>query len=222
MSGAATAAASAAQTSVASHGWWLASRASGLVALVLITAAVIIGLVQAARLVQPRLRRRLSSLHEQLAVTGIVAIAVHGITLLGDPWLNPGIGGISIPFAMPYRPLFTGLGVVAGYMAVILGLGFYIRRRIGPRLWRRAHQLTVVVYALAVVHTLGAGTDATTPWLRWFIAVTAPTILVLFIARVGTATEAKRAAAARRGEATSRPARSAITARPEPLPEEGS
>jgi sulfoxide reductase heme-binding subunit YedZ len=193
VTGAATAVAatSAAQTSLATHGWWLASRASGLVALVLITAAVIVGLVQAGRLAEPRLRRRLSSLHEQLTVTGIVAIAVHGITLLGDPWLNPGVGGISVPFTMAYRPLWTGLGIVAGYAGAILGLSFYIRRRIGPRLWRRAHQLTVVVYALAAAHTLGAGTDATTPWLRWFIAITAATISVLFIARVRKGMEVK-------------------------------
>ena len=61
---------------------------------------------------------------------------------------------------MAYKPLFTGLGIIGGYLAAILGLSFYVRRRIGPRLWRKAHQLTIVVYALAVVHTLGAGTDA--------------------------------------------------------------
>lgn len=224
MTGAATTvAASAAQTSLGTHGWWLASRASGLVALALITAAVVVGLVQAGRLAEPKLRRRLSSLHEHLTVTGLVAIAVHGITLLGDPWLSPGLAGISIPFSMAYRPIWTGLGIVGGYLAAILGLSFYIRRRIGPRLWRRAHQLTVVVYLLAVGHTLGAGTDATTPWLRWFIAITAPTILVLFVARVRTAMEAKRAAAARRVlRPAARPARSAIPIRGDPLPEEGS
>jgi methionine sulfoxide reductase heme-binding subunit len=193
----ATAAGSAA-TSLAGHSWWLASRASGLVALVLITASVILGLTQAGRLSRrPAVRRRLAALHEQLAVTGLVAIAVHGITLLGDPWLNPGPGGVSVPFTMGYRPLWTGLGIVGGYLAAILGLSFYIRRRIGPRLWRRAHQLTVVVYALAVAHTLGAGTDATTPWLRWWIAITAPTVLVLFVARVRAGIQARREAARR-------------------------
>jgi len=199
MSTVAATAAGSAGTSLAGHSWWLASRASGLVALVLITASVILGLTQAGRLTRsPAVRRRLAALHEQLAVTGLVAIAVHGITLLGDPWLNPGINGISIPFTMGYRPLWTGLGIVGGYLAAILGLSFYVRRRIGPRLWRRAHQLTVVVYALAVAHTLGAGTDATTAWLRWWIAITAPTILVLFVARVRSAIQAKREAARRR------------------------
>ena len=211
MSAAATTVGAAAPT-LAGHSWWLASRASGLVALVLITGSVILGLTQAGRLTRgPAIRRRLAALHEQLAVTGIVAIAVHGITLLGDPWLNPGVGGISLPFTMGYRPLWTGLGIVGGYLAAILGLSFYIRRRIGPRLWRRAHQLTVVVYALAVAHTLGAGTDATTPWLRWWIAVTAPTILVLFVVRVRTSILAKRAAARRRPRPEPAIARQAAT-----------
>ncbi len=194
----AVATAAAASTTLAGHEWWIASRAAGLVALALVTASVILGLSQAGRLTRkPAIRRRLAALHEQLAVTGLVAIAVHGVTLLGDPWLSPGLSGISIPFTMAYKPLFTGLGIVGGYLAAILGLSFYVRRRIGPRLWRKAHQLTIVVYALAVVHTLGAGTDATTPWLRWWIAITAPTILVLFVARVRAGLEAGRAKAAR-------------------------
>jgi sulfoxide reductase heme-binding subunit YedZ len=210
-------AAATASTTLAGHSWWLASRASGLVALALVTASVIVGLIQAGRFAAPGLRRKLSSLHEHLALTGLVAIAVHGITLLGDPWLNPGVGGIAVPFTMAFKPLWTGLGIVGGYLAAILGLSFYLRRRIGPRLWRRAHQLTVVVYALAVAHTLGAGTDATTPWLRGWIAITAPTILVLFVARV----RAGRAASRARRTPAGRP-RPEMAIRAEAVPEEGS
>ena len=151
-------------TSLAQHSWWLASRASGIVALALVTISVGLGLTMAGRWARkPGLPRVLTAIHEQTAVTALVAIAVHGLTLLGDPWLNPGPTGISVPFTMAYRPLWTGLGIVAGYLGALLGLTFYIRRRIGPRLWRQAHRLTVVVYALAVAHTLGAGTDASTP-----------------------------------------------------------
>ena len=207
--------AAAAAPTLAGHAWWIASRAAGLVALALITGSVILGLSQAGRLTRrPAIRRRMAALHEQLAVTGLVAIAVHGVTLLGDPWLSPGLSGIALPFSMAYRPLFTGFGILAGYLAAILGLSFYVRRRIGPRLWRRAHQLTIVVYAMAVVHTLGAGTDATTPWLRWWIAITAPTILVLFVARVRAGMQSRRTAAARHARPEMQIARA--------LPEEGS
>ena len=75
---------------------------------------------------------------------------VHGATLLADPWLRPGVSGVLVPFAMGYRPLFTGLGIVAGYLAALLGLSFYARRRIGARLWRKLHRATVLVWALGV------------------------------------------------------------------------
>ena len=82
---------------------------------------------------------------------------------------------------MDYRPLWTGLGIVAGYLAAVLGLSFYFRRRIGARLWRKAHRATIVVYALGVVHTLGAGTDADGPWLRAYLLATGAPIAFLFL-----------------------------------------
>ena len=126
----------------------------------------------------------LTALHEQTALAGLLAIAIHGITLLGDAFLNPGLIGIAVPGAIDYRPLWTGLGIGAGYLAAALGLSFYVRRSIGARLWRQAHRLTIVVYALAVAHTLGAGTDASTPWLRAWLLISVPTIVVLFVIRV--------------------------------------
>jgi sulfoxide reductase heme-binding subunit YedZ len=170
---------------LAQHGWWLASRASGIVALALVTISVGLGLTMAGRWARkPGLPRVLTAIHEQTAVTALAAIALHGVTLLGDPWLNPGPAGIAVPFTMSYRPLWTGLGIVAGYLGALLGLSFYVRRRIGPRLWRQAHRLTVVVYGLAVAHTLGAGTDASTPWMRIWLFATVPVIAVLFVVRL--------------------------------------
>jgi sulfoxide reductase heme-binding subunit YedZ len=113
-----------------------------------------------------------------------VAIAVHGITLLGDPWLHPGVKGILVPFSMGYKPFFTGLGIIGGYLAALLGLTFYARRRIGAKLWRKMHRATVVVWALGVAHAAGAGTDAGSAWLREFMVITGVPIVVLFMVRV--------------------------------------
>ena len=166
------------------YGWWLASRASGILALVLIAASVTIGLAMAAKAVRrPGLPKLLLAIHEHAALAALVAIAVHGITLLGDSWLDPGPVGIAVPFAMEYRPLFTGLGIVGGYIAAILGLTFYVRRRIGTRRWRNLHRLTPVVYVLGVAHTLGAGTDAGTAWMGALLIATGTPILYLGILR---------------------------------------
>lgn len=172
--------------SVADHGWWLASRASGVVALILVTVSVAVGLTMAGKLARrPGLPRVLTALHEQTALAGLIAIAVHGITLLGDPWLNPGVNGILIPFTMDYRPVWTGLGVLAGILALALGLSFYARKSIGARLWRKAHRATILVYFLSVAHTLGAGTDASAGWLRWWLIATTPPMVLLFLYRIG-------------------------------------
>lgn len=174
-----------ASTALQTHGWWLASRASGLVALVLVTISVGLGLAMAGKVMRrPGLSRKLLAVHEHTALAGIVAIAVHGITLLGDPWLHPGIAGVTVPFAMGFKPLWTGLGVVGGYLAALLGLSFYARRRIGARLWRKAHRATVVVYLLGLVHAFGAGTDASAAWFRWWVVMTTPLIGGLFVYRV--------------------------------------
>ena len=165
--------------------WWLVSRASGILALGLISLSVLIGLTMATRILRrPGMGRKLVRLHEHVALVGMIAIAVHGLALLGDPWLHPGVGGLTIPFSMSYRPLFTGLGLIGGYLAALLGLSFYARRRIGVRLWRKLHRATVVVWVLGIVHTIGAGSDASTLWLRAYMLVTAIPIVYLTVLRV--------------------------------------
>ena len=193
------------------YGWWLASRASGLVALALITLSVTLGLAMAGRVSrEPRLRRGLLSLHEQFALAGLIAIAVHGITLLGDRWLHPGPVGIAVPFVMAHAPLWTGLGIIGGYLAAALGLSFYARRRIGARRWRRLHKATILIYVLAVTHTLGAGSDAGTPWLRAQLVLTgAPVVFLLVMRLLPAAKVSAGASAARPGSAPSPAPRSA-------------
>ena len=167
------------------YAWWLASRASGIVALSLISLSVMLGLAMAGRVSrEPKLRRAMIAVHEHAALAALIAIAVHAITLLGDKFLKPGPVGILVPFQMDHEPLFTGLGIVAAYLAAALGLSFYFRRRIGAKRWRSLHKATILVYVLAVVHTLGAGSDAGTPWLRAQIVLTGAPILFLFVMRV--------------------------------------
>jgi len=166
------------------HGWWIASRSSGIVALLAITASVILGLLMANGL--PRRKganRVIVSLHESTALAGLVAIAVHGITLLGDPWMHATLWKISVPFSIGYRPLWTSLGIIAGWIAAALGLSYYARKRIGTRLWRKLHRATVVAWALGIAHTIGAGTDANERWLQITMLSGAVVIVFLFLRR---------------------------------------
>lgn len=180
------------------YGWWLAARASGIVAFGLMSVSVVIGLLLASGLARrPGLPRKLVRIHQQTALQGLAAIAVHGGTLLGDQWLKAGIAGITIPFTLNYRPVFTGLGIIAGYLAAALGLSFYARRRIGVKTWRKVHRLTVVAWALGAIHAIGAGSDASAPWFRAILLGAAVPILFLFAYRIMPAPrEAPRTGAA--------------------------
>ena len=169
---------------LAGHEWWLASRAAGVVAMVLVSVSVGLGLANAARLFPPRARRALRAVHEQTALAALISIGAHGLLLLPDHWLHPGAAGITVPFAIGYRPAATALGIVGGYLAALLGLSFYARRRIGPRLWRRLHMGTLAVYVLSVAHTLTAGTDAGTSWLHSLLVITGLPVVVLLAGRM--------------------------------------
>ncbi len=166
------------------HGWWIASRSAGVVALVAVAVSVILGLLMANGL--PRRKgatRIMLALHESTALAGLVAISVHGIALLGDPWMHPTVKQIAIPFTIAYRPFWTGLGIIAGFVAALLGLSFYARKRIGPRLWRRVHRATIAVWVLGVAHTIGAGTDGSQRWMQVIMVATGVPIVFLFLRR---------------------------------------
>jgi methionine sulfoxide reductase heme-binding subunit len=166
-------------TSANHHLFWITSRAAGIVALVLASLAVSLGLLMSTKL----LRRRgpdLLAAHEVLALATIVAIVVHGAALLGDQYLHPSIADISIPFVSGYKSLWTSMGIIAGWGLGLLGLSYYARRWIGSTRWRKLHRLTAVVWLAGLVHAIGEGTDAGQIWFLAMVAlVVLPALLLL-------------------------------------------
>lgn len=161
-------------TDPSQHLFWLASRALGVVALVVISLSVGLGLSMSARLVRlPGAPARLKHIHEALSLTGLIAIAGHGLLLLGDRYLHPGLAGIALPFALAGQTVWTGVGIIAGWLAAIVGLSFYVRRLIGTQVWRWLHRWTLAVYLMSVAHAIGSGTDGRSAWLLALIGLTA-------------------------------------------------
>ena len=178
---------------VAPHLFWITSRAAGGAALLLASASVALGLMMGSRLKFVD-KRDLRAVHEALSLTTLAMVALHGVSLLGDSFLNPGLGGIAVPFAGAYRPVWTGLGIVAGYGLAALGLTYYLRDRIGAARWRKVHRLTAVFWLLAVAHTIGAGSDSAQLWfLAAGAAVVIPTVALLLLRWLGRAGEAGQA-----------------------------
>ena len=162
------------------HIFWITSRALGIVALLLVSASVGMGLAMSGRVSrEPGVAGRLKHFHEALSLTALGAISGHGLLLLGDSYLRPGLAGIAVPFVMHHRPFWTGLGIVGGWLAAVLGLSFYARRWIGARTWRRLHRWTLAAYLLALVHAIGAGSDTRSVWLLVLLGATLLPIALL-------------------------------------------
>ena len=107
-------------------------------------------------------------------------IAAHGGVLLLDGYLRPSLAGVTLPFALGYRPFWTGLGVIGGWLALILAGSFYVRRWIGAKTWRWLHRWTLAVYLLALAHVIGAGTDGRSTWMLALLTVlVAPNVFAL-------------------------------------------
>ncbi len=146
-------------TSAAPHLFWITSRAAGIVALVLASLAVSAGLLMSTRLLRKR-GPDLVATHEILSLATIVALVVHGVSLLGDQYLRPTVADIAIPFVSGYQTVWTSMGIIAGWALMLLGLSYYARRRIGSARWRSLHRLTALAWLAGIAHSLGEGTDA--------------------------------------------------------------
>ncbi len=165
--------------------FWFASQALGTVAILFLGISVSLGLAMSTRILKrPGLPAKLRRYHEASTLVTLGLIAGHGGLLLFDAYLRPGLAGITLPFALSYRPLFTGLGIIAGWLGLILGLSFYVRKRIGTRIWRALHRLTIVVYLLALLHVVGAGTHGRSLWMVTMLAALTAPIVFAFTYRV--------------------------------------
>jgi sulfoxide reductase heme-binding subunit YedZ len=187
--------------------FWLASRSAGVVAYLLLSTSVVLGLAMATRLAPVRARAGVRVLHERVALLALGAVAAHGLLLLPDPWLHPGLLGLLVPFTTGYRPVWTGLGICAVYGAAGLSLTYYAGRRLGTRRWRSAHRLIPVAWALAAAHVLGAGTDAVSVWLQVILAATIAAIVALLAQRWIAGRQPRRAEPAPPPSAEEQPAR---------------
>ncbi|TML93089.1 MAG: hypothetical protein E6G10_29050 [Actinobacteria bacterium] len=165
------------------HLFWIASRTAGTAALLFSSVSMSVGLMMGGRL----LKRRgpdLRVTHEALSLATLVAIAVHAVVLLGDSFLHPSVADITIPFASSYREPWMAMGIVGGWMLILLGLSYYVRGRIGVERWRRLHRFTALAWLLGVAHALGEGTDAGTTWFLVSAGVVAAPAALLLGARL--------------------------------------
>jgi sulfoxide reductase heme-binding subunit YedZ len=144
--------------------FWLLARSAGLTAYVLLTLSVLAGLVLKSRPFRGLKPAVVTDTHRTLALLGLGALALHGTALVLDQTVRMPVWALVVPFTSTYRPLATSIGVLAAELMILVYASFSVRKRIGPKNWRRLHWATYAIFAGATVHGLMAGTDTQRPW----------------------------------------------------------
>jgi methionine sulfoxide reductase heme-binding subunit len=171
------------------HLYWLSSRAAGTAAMVLASAAVLVGALRAGGLAGSearggRRRLELGIIHEALGLSVMVALVIHGLVLLGDNFLKPSLADVAIPFVSSYHHGPNGIGIVSGYVFIVLGLSYYVRDRIGDGRWKVIHRFSLLAWVGSFVHTLKMGTDRHEAWFLIVILLPAVVALLVLVMRL--------------------------------------
>ena len=190
--------------------WWHLSRASGMVAGVLLICSLIWGVLLSTRALRPADRPAwLLDMHRWLAGLAIAATAVHLAALVADNYIHFGVKELLVPMASPWKTGAVALGIIAFYLMVLVQVTSLMMKRLPKRLWRAIHYTSYAMVWFVLVHGALAGTDATN---RLYQAVA----FVLTIAAVTAATLRINIG---RSTGSDRP-RSAIPTRKEASPDE--
>jgi len=145
---------------------WYATRATGVVALVLMTATVVLGVAGTARFSAAGLPRVVSAgLHRNLSLLVVGFVSLHVLTTVADSYTNIGLSSVIIPFNSDYRRLWLGLGTIAFDLLLAVTLTSLLRDRLSYRAWRAVHWAAYACWPIALWHGLGTGTDSRLPWL---------------------------------------------------------
>ncbi len=166
--------------------YWYLTRASGAVALVLLTASVVLGVAAIARLRGPGFPRFVvDGVHRTASLLAVAFLVVHILTAVLDSFASISLVEAVIPFAGSYRPLWLGLGAVAFDLLLAVTITSVVRTRVGHSAWRGIHWLAYAAWPVAVVHGFGTGSDVNQTWL---IAINVACILAVLAAVIGRAT----------------------------------
>jgi predicted ferric reductase len=156
---------------------WYVTRATGLVALVLLTASVALGLLSSVRYERPGWPRFLTAgLHRNVSLLALVFTGIHIVTTLADSYAPIQVQDVVIPFISAYRSLWLGFGAVAFDLLVALIVTSLLRTRMSYRTWRLVHWGSYLCWPVAMLHGLGTGSDTT---VRWVLALTVACVAVI-------------------------------------------
>jgi sulfoxide reductase heme-binding subunit YedZ len=145
---------------------WYLTRSTGAVALLLLTASVVLGVADVRRLSSERWPRFvIDALHRNVALLSICFLGVHIITAVLDTFTSIPIVDAVVPFIGSYRPFWLGLGAVSFDLLIAVTITSLLRQRLGYATWRAVHWLSYASWPIALVHGLGTGSDTNGTWM---------------------------------------------------------
>lgn len=182
-------AASATASVVGPSTYWYVTRATGIVALILLTASVALGVLDVSRLRSDRYPRFLvDGLHRTVSLLAVAFLLVHILTSVLDSFAPINLIDGFVPFTSAYRPFWLGLGAASFDLLAAVAITSVLRARLGYRTWRAVHWLSYASWPIALLHGLGTGSDT---HQRWVLALNAICVLAVLGAvlyrTVGTA-----------------------------------
>lgn len=146
---------------------WYLNRGSGVALLVVLTVTLALGILT-ARQGRSRLVPRFlgQQVHRNLGILSLVLVAGHATTAIVDTYVDIRWWQAFSPVGATYKPLWLALGSVAFDVMLLVVLTSLLRERLGQRAWKVVHLLGYLSWPLALVHSVGIGTDATSSWAR--------------------------------------------------------
>jgi sulfoxide reductase heme-binding subunit YedZ len=151
-----------------STAFWYASRATGIVALLLLTAVLVLGIMVNRQGRLPGLPRfAVTSLHRNLSLLSVAFIAVHVITAVLDTYVSIPIAAGVIPFTSGYERLWLGLGAISLDLMIAMIVTSLLRGHLNRVLWRAIHLLAYLSWPVAFAHSIGSSRDLQQGWLLY-------------------------------------------------------
>ncbi len=166
---------------------WYLTRATGLVALVALTATLVMGVVASVGWTTERWPRFLSqAVHRNLSLFCVGLVAVHVLTTVSDGYVPIGLTDAFVPFVSPYRPVWIGLGALCFDLLLVVMATSALRHRIGFSSWRYIHWTAYACWPIAMFHSLGSGSDARLPFALAVDALCAAALVAAVAWRLAT------------------------------------
>lgn len=151
---------------------WYLTRGTGIMSLLLLTLATVLGILTAGRAASAAYPRfAVSELHRRVSLLAVVFVCFHVVSAVLDTFVHISFLAIVIPFFPGYAPGWVGLGAMAIDLLAAVTVTSLLRTHLPARLWRAVHWAAYLSWPLAVAHSLGIGSDMRFGWLQAVVAL---------------------------------------------------